>query len=114
MSDCIFCKIASGEIPSSLVYQDDKVMAFKDINSLAPVHIVIIPKQHMESVLDINSGNSSIAAHIFEKIVEIVKEAGIEEDGFRVVTNIGENGGQTVKHMHFHILGGMKLGVNLC
>lgn len=113
MSDCIFCKIAAGEIPSSLVYQDDKVIAFKDISPLAPVHILIIPKQHMDSVLDVNGENSSIVAHIFEKIVEIAEKAGIEKDGFRVVTNIGENGGQVVKHLHFHILGGRKLEVGL-
>lgn len=113
MSDCIFCKIAAGEIPASLVYQDDRVIAFKDISPLAPVHILIIPKQHMESALDVNKDNSSVVAHIFEKIVEIAKAAGIEKDGFRVVTNIGENGGQVVKHLHFHILGGRKLDASL-
>jgi histidine triad (HIT) family protein len=113
MSDCIFCKIASGEIPSNIVYQDEKVIAFKDINPLAPVHILIIPKQHMESLLDINSDNSSIVAHIFEKIAVIAENAGVEKNGFRVISNVGEDGGQAVKHLHFHILGGRKLETSL-
>ena len=109
MSDCIFCKIASGEIPCSLVYQDNLVMAFKDINPLAPVHILIIPKQHIESAQEINGGNSQIVGYIFEKIPGIAKEAGIAESGYRVITNIGKDGGQLVPHIHFHILGGRKL-----
>lgn len=113
MSDCIFCKIASGEIPSTIVYQDEKVIAFKDINPLAPVHILIIPKQHMESLMDINSDNSSVVAHIFEKIPVIAKNAGVEKNGFRVISNVGEDGGQAVKHLHFHILGGRKLETSL-
>lgn len=113
MNDCIFCKIVRGEIPSSLVYQDDKVMAFKDINPLAPVHILIIPKQHIESAQAINESNSDIIAHIFEKIPGLAKEAGIAESGFRVVTNIGKDSGQAVPHLHFHILGGRKLEIGL-
>ncbi|HYE09505.1 MAG TPA: histidine triad nucleotide-binding protein [Patescibacteria group bacterium] len=109
MSDCIFCKIVSGDIPCSLVYQDDKVMAFKDIKPLAPVHILIIPKQHIESAQDINGGSSQVVGHIFEKIPGIAKEAGMAESGYRIITNIGKNGGQLVPHLHFHILGGRKL-----
>ena len=113
MNDCIFCKIVSGEIPCSLVYQDDKVMAFKDINPLAPVHILIIPKQHIESAQAVNSGNSQIVAYIFEKIPGLAKEAGVADSGFRVITNIGKDSGQAVPHLHFHILGGRKLEIGL-
>lgn len=113
MSDCIFCKIVKGEIPCSLVYQDDSVMAFKDISPLAPVHILVIPKQHLESALDINESNSAVIAHIFEMIPKIAKEANAAESGFRVVTNIGKDGGQLVPHLHFHILGGRHLESSL-
>jgi histidine triad (HIT) family protein len=113
MSDCIFCRIVSGEIPCSLVYQDDKVLAFKDINPLAPVHILIIPKQHIESAQVINKGNAQIVANIFEKIPDIAKEAGIADSGYRIISNVGKDGGQAVPHLHFHILGGRKLEVSL-
>lgn len=109
--DCIFCKIAAGEIPSTKVYEDDKVLAFKDINPLAPVHILVIPKTHIESASEITADNSAVVAHIFEVIAKIAKEQGIDKDGFRVVSNCGENGCQSVKHLHFHILGGKKLDV---
>ena len=110
--DCIFCKIAAGEIPSTKVYEDDKVLAFKDINPLAPVHILVIPKTHIESAAEITADNSAVVAHIFEVIAKIAKEQGIDKDGFRVVSNCGENGCQSVKHLHFHILGGKKLDCN--
>lgn len=109
--DCIFCKIAAGEIPSTKVYEDDKVLAFKDINPLAPVHILVIPKTHIESAVEITADNSAVVAHIFEVIAKIAKEQGIDKNGFRVVSNCGENGCQSVKHLHFHILGGKKLDV---
>lgn len=109
--DCIFCKIAAGEIPSTKVYEDDKVLAFRDINPLAPVHILVIPKNHIESAAEITADNSAVVAHIFEVIANIAKEQGIDKDGFRVVSNCGENGCQSVKHLHFHILGGKKLDV---
>lgn len=109
--DCIFCKIAAGEIPNTKVYEDDKVLAFKDINPLAPVHILVIPKTHIESAAEITADNSAVVAHIFEVIAKIAKEQGIDKDGFRVVSNCGENGCQSVKHLHFHILGGKKLDV---
>ncbi len=109
--DCIFCKIAAGEIPSTKVYEDDKVLAFKDINPLALVHILVIPKTHIESAAEITADNSAVVAHIFEVIAKIAKEQGIDKDGFRVVSNCGENGCQSVKHLHFHILGGKKLDV---
>lgn len=109
--DCIFCKIAAGEIPSTKVYEDDSVLAFKDINPLAPVHILVIPKTHIESAAHITADNSAVIAHIFEVIAQIAKEQGIDNKGFRVVSNCGENGCQSVKHLHFHILGGKKLDV---
>ncbi len=109
MNDCIFCKIIKGEIPCSLVYQDDKIMAFNDIKPLAPLHILIISKQHIGSVQDLDKNNSWIIAHIFERIPDIAKKAGISDSGYRIVTNIGKDGGQAVPHLHFHILGGRAL-----
>lgn len=109
MTDCLFCKIANKEIPSSVVYEDEKVLAFKDINPEAPVHILIIPKVHMDSAQDVSESNSSIISHIFALIPKLAKDLGVDEKGFRVVTNIGEHGGQTVKHLHFHMLGGRNL-----
>lgn len=107
--DCIFCKILKGEIPSKKVYEDEMVYAFHDINPMTPVHVIVIPKEHIESANAVDETNSKYTAKIFEAIPNITKELGIAEDGYRVITNIGENGGQTVKHLHFHILGGTKL-----
>lgn len=109
MSDCIFCKIINGEIPSEKLYEDDKVLAFNDINPEAPVHFLVIPKKHIKNVNEITEENSAIISHVFEVIKKITQNLGISEDGYRVVTNIGQNGGQTVGHMHFHILGGRNL-----
>ena len=109
MSDCIFCKIVSKEIPSSIVYEDEKVVAFNDINPVAPVHVLIIPKQHISSVLNITKENSDIISHIFLVANKIAKKLDIEEKGFRIVNNCGEDGGQTVEHVHFHILAGRSL-----
>lgn len=106
--DCIFCKIANGEIPSSKVYEDDTVLAFKDINPQAPVHIVIIPKEHICCAAEITPENSAVVAHIFEVIALLSKQLGLEK-GFRVINNCGEDGGQTVMHLHFHLIGGVKL-----
>ena len=110
--DCIFCKIVNGEIPSKKAYEDDKVLAFFDIQPQAPVHIVVIPKEHIESMNGITADNSQLVAHIFEVIPKIAKENGLD-GGYRVVSNCGANAGQTVFHIHFHILGGDKLGVNM-
>ena len=104
--DCIFCKIVAGEIPSTKVYEDESILAFRDINPEAPVHILIIPKEHITSVDEINKDNSAVVAHIFEVAAMLAKENNISADGYRVVTNIGEAGGQTVKHLHFHLMGG--------
>ena len=106
--DCIFCKIANGEIPSQIVYEDDKIIAFKDLAPQAPVHFLVIPKEHIKCADEINSENSSIIAHIFTKIPLIAKELGVE-NGYRIVNNCGSDGGQTVGHLHFHVLGGRLL-----
>lgn len=113
MNDCIFCKIAKGEIPSNKVYEDDKVLAFHDLNPAAKVHILIIPKEHIANALEINEENSSIVAHIFEVIAKLAKELGLEQ-GFRVVSNCNEFGGQTVFHLHFHLIGGEQLSGKMC
>ena len=105
MNDCLFCKIIEGVIPSSKVYEDDMVYAFNDIAPAAPVHVLIIPKEHITSAADINADNSHLVAHIFEVSAKIAKEKGLS-DGFRVVTNCGDSAGQTVKHLHFHLLSG--------
>ena len=112
MENCLFCKIAAGEIPSTKVYEDDKVLAFRDIAPKAPTHILVIPKNHIASVAEITPENSAIVAHIFAVIAEIAKQEGLV-DGFRVVSNCGEHGGQTVHHLHFHILGGQQLSLEM-
>ena len=106
--NCIFCKIIAGEIPSAKVYEDEHVFAFRDINPQTPVHILVVPKVHMESTDAVNGENSVYVAKIFEAIPKIAAEAGLA-NGYRVITNVGENGCQSVKHLHFHILGGKKL-----
>jgi len=108
-SGCVFCKIIAGEIPSRKVYEDDKILVFHDINPGAPVHIICVTKIHIDSLNDVNGDNISYVSHILEKIPELAKSFGID-GGYRVVTNIGEDGGQSVKHLHFHVLGGKKLG----
>jgi histidine triad (HIT) family protein len=108
MDNCIFCKIVKGEIPATVVYEDDHVLAFYDIYPQAPVHIVVIPKEHIVSASDFDEANSHLAAKCFEAIAKIAKSEGLES-GFRVITNIGKDGGQTVFHLHFHILGGKEI-----
>lgn len=108
MSDCLFCKIINGDIPSNKAYEDEKCYAFHDINPQAPVHVLVIPKIHLSSVNDICEENADVVAHIFSVIPKIAKELNLE-NGYRVVTNIGEDGRQSVKHLHFHILGGKNL-----
>lgn len=103
--DCLFCKIIGGEIPSNKVYEDDTVFAFRDIDPQAPVHILIVPKEHIASAKDINESNSAVVAHIFEVAAKIAKAEGLD-DGFRIVNNCGDRAGQTVKHLHFHLMGG--------
>ena len=103
--DCLFCKIIAGEIPCSKVYEDDKVFAFNDIDPQAPVHVLIVPKEHIASADDVNETNSAVIAHIFEVAAKIAKEKGLA-DGYRIVNNCGDRAGQTVKHIHFHLMGG--------
>ncbi len=107
MEDCVFCKIIRGELPSNKVYEDDLVIAFNDINPIAPIHILVVPKTHIDSLVELE--DYELLSHIFKVIKKIANEKGLDEKGYRVVTNIGEDGGQAVKHLHFHILGGTKL-----
>ena len=106
--DCIFCKISKGEIPSTKVYEDDTVLAFRDINPQAPVHFLVIPKEHIASADEITEENSGVVKHIFEVIPKIAKDEGLA-NGYRIITNIGPDGAQSVNHMHFHVMGGKKL-----
>lgn len=106
--DCIFCKIAAGEIPSKKVYEDEQIVAFYDIEPKAPVHVLVIPKQHIVGAAAVTAENAAVVAHIFAVIPQITAALGITD--FRVVTNNGADAGQTVHHLHFHILGGAQLG----
>ena len=109
MSDCIFCKIAAGEIPSTKVYEDEAVLACRDLDPQAPFHVLIIPKAHIASAAEITPENSGVVAHIFEAAAKIAREQGLEK-GFRIVNNCGEDGMQSVQHLHFHMLAGQKMG----
>ena len=112
MNNCLFCKIVAGQIPSTKVYEDEVVLAFRDIAPQAPTHILVIPKAHIPSVDGITGENSAVVAHIFEVIPQIAKAEGLEK-GYRVVSNCGEDAGQTVPHLHFHILGGKTLNLEM-
>lgn len=104
MSDCLFCKISKGEIPSSKVYEDEICYAFHDIDPQAPVHFLVIPKAHIPSVSGVNEDNAAVVGHIFSVISKVTRELGVES--YRVVSNVGEQAGQSVFHLHFHVLGG--------
>lgn len=106
--NCLFCKIIAGEIPSTKVYEDEHVFAFRDINPQAPVHVLVVPKSHIACAADINADNSAVVAHCFEAISKIARAEGLN-NGYRVINNCGEDGGQTVMHLHFHLLGGEKM-----
>ncbi len=110
MDDCLFCKIIKGEIPSDKVYENDYVLAFNDIHPVAPVHVLVIPKIHIKDYNGLNEENIEYIAKVQLAIKEVAKICNISENGFRVICNTGENGGQVVKHMHFHVVGGIKLG----
>ena len=112
MNDCLFCKIVAGVIPSTKVYEDETVLAFRDIAPMAPTHILVIPKTHIASVAEVTAENSGVVSHIFEVIAKIARDEGLEE-GFRVVSNCGPHAGQTVHHLHFHILGGKQLSLEM-
>lgn len=107
--DCIFCSIIQGQIPSEKVFEDDKVLAFKDINPEAPVHIVIIPKKHISSINDLEYNDNELIGHIYNVAKKIAADLGISESGYRIVTNCGNDAGQSVLHIHFHLLGGRSL-----
>ena len=110
MTDCIFCKIAAGEIPSQLVYEDQSVVAFKDLSPKAPVHVLIVPKKHIQSIAQFQAEDKELAAHIFVDVVpKLAAQLGIADKGFRIVVNTGDDGGQTVHHLHVHLLGGRKM-----
>lgn len=113
MSDCIFCKIINKEIPSEIVYENDEILAFKDINPVAPVHIIVIPKKHICCLNMIENEDIELIGNLFISIREIANKLGIAEDGYRIINNCGDNAGQTVKHIHFHIIGGTNLGEKL-
>lgn len=106
--DCLFCKIINGEVPSTKVYEDDLCYAFKDINPVAPTHVLFIPKKHIDGIDAISDDEAEVIAHIFKKIRDVAKELDLD-NGYRVVTNIGSDGGQSVRHLHFHLIGGRKL-----
>ena len=112
MENCLFCKIVAGIIPSTKVYEDDLVLAFRDIAPQAPTHILVIPKAHIGSVAEVTPANSSVVAHIFEVIPAIAAKEGLT-NGYRVVSNCGADAGQTVNHLHFHILGGRELALQM-
>lgn len=113
MQDCIFCKIIKREIPSTIVYEDEDVLAFRDIHPVTPVHVLVIPKKHIRSLVELTEEDEAIVGKIYTVINKIAKQEGILEKGFRVIVNCGEDGGQEVEHLHFHILGGTKLGTKI-
>ncbi len=102
---CLFCRIAAGELPAKVVYADDEVMAFRDIAPRAPVHVLVIPRRHMVTVMDLTEQDTPLLGRLFAAIQEVARRDGIAEAGFRVVANSGRDGGQTVGHLHFHVLG---------
>ena len=112
MENCLFCKIAAGIIPSTKVYEDETVLAFRDIAPQAPTHILVVPKAHIGSVAEVTAENSAMVAHIFEVIAQVAAQEGLTS-GYRVVSNCGDHAGQTVKHLHFHILGGKQLSLEM-
>lgn len=109
MSDCIFCKIVNKEISATVVYEDDKILAFHDLSPVAPQHVLVIPKVHIDNMNGIDEASGEIIGHLFTKIKEISKELGIDESGYRIVSNCGVEGGQTVGHLHFHLAGGRQM-----
>ncbi len=114
MGNCVFCKIVRGELPAKVVYEDDLIMAFHDINPQRKVHVLVIPKKHIESVNEIKPEDKELMGHLWVKIPEIAKKLGIAENGYRIIVNTGYHGGQEVPHIHFHILGGERVGPMTC
>ena len=110
MEDCIFCKIIKGEIPSEKVYEDEDILAFKDINPAAPIHILVIPKKHVKSLLELEDEDYELVGKIQKVINKLAHQLSIEQEGFRVIVNCGKDAGQEVMHLHYHLLAGRKLG----
>ncbi len=110
MEDCLFCKIIKGEVPSNKVYEDEEILAFHDIKPSAPIHILVIPKKHITSLAHMEKEDEAIIGKIYSVINKIAEDEGFKQDGYRVVVNCGKNGGQTVMHLHFHILAGKQFG----
>lgn len=113
MDDCLFCKIVKGEIPSEKVYEDEDVLCFKDINPVAPIHILVIPKKHIANLFEVQPEDGKIIAKIYETINKIAKDLKFDKDGFRVIVNCGKDAGQEVMHLHFHVIAGKKLGTKI-
>ena len=113
MEDCIFCKIIKGEIPCNKDYEDDEIIAFYDINPATPIHILVIPKKHIPSLVELTEADEALIGKIYKTINKIAKEKEFIENGYRVIVNCGEDGGQEVRHLHFHLLAGKKLGDNI-
>ncbi|MGB9791098.1 MAG: histidine triad nucleotide-binding protein [Thermacetogeniaceae bacterium] len=109
MSDCVFCKIVSRQLSSSIVYEDEEFLAFRDINPVAPTHVLLIPKKHMSSLLDVPEQDAPLLGRLMSLAAKLAKDLGLADEGFRVVINTGKNGGQTVGHLHLHLLGGRAL-----
>ena len=108
--NCIFCKIITGEISSSKVYEDEEILAFNDINPAAPIHVLVIPKKHITSLADMKDGDEKVVGKIYKVINQIAERQGFKENGYRVIVNCGKDGGQEVGHLHFHLLAGKQLG----
>lgn len=113
MEDCIFCKIINKEIPSQIVYEDEKILAFRDIQPVAPVHILVIPKKHIPALTELTKEDEEVVGKIYTVIRQLAEKENIDKTGFRVIVNCGEDGGQEVKHLHFHLIGGKKLGTKI-
>ena len=113
MENCIFCKIVEGSIPSDKVYEDEKILAFKDIHPVAPVHLLIIPKKHIENLMNVKQEDNEIMAAIFSAVPQIAEKMGVAKEGFRLISNCGKDAGQEVMHLHFHLIGGLKLGTKI-
>lgn len=110
MDDCIFCKIIKGEIPSEKVYEDEEILAFKDINPATPIHVLVIPKKHISTLMEIGQEDSELMAKIMQAIQKVAKQLGVDKSGFRLIANCGPDSGQEVMHIHFHLLAGKKMG----
>lgn len=113
MEDCVFCKIIERKIPSDIVYEDEEIIAFRDIEPVAPVHILVIPKKHISALTQLTKEDEAVIGKIYTVINQVAKKENIKEKGYRVIVNCGEDGGQEVKHIHFHLIGGKKLGTKI-